>query len=89
VWRAVERYLNQHYEKRIEVDGKLCPTLTAGAVGWRHQLEYMSHCVIGEMLLVRAGVEILPMTTRMQHATQNDPVYLTYVEDPKVILQPI
>jgi hypothetical protein len=84
VWRAVERYLNQHYERRVEINGKLCPTLAAGAVGWLKQLSYMSHCLIGELLLIRAGVEVLPLTVRMQYAAQTDPVYLQYAEESRV-----
>jgi hypothetical protein len=56
---------------------------------WEAQLRYMSGCIIGDQLLLRAGIEILPLVdqVRFDPVKPNDPLvpkYLEFVEAARV-----
>jgi hypothetical protein len=59
------------------------------SVGWEAQLRYMSGCVVGDQLLLRAGIEVLPLVdqVRFDPVKPNDPLapkYFEYVAQARV-----
>jgi hypothetical protein len=86
--RSIDWYLEQYTRPVKDTNGQICPGVSCG-VTWEAQLRYMSGCVVGELILRRAGVDILSLAdqVRFNPLKDTDPrreEYLDYVEASRV-----
>jgi hypothetical protein len=87
--RDIHWYLERYVRPVRTISGTVAKGVTVGVL-WGAQLRYLSGCVVGSLLLERAGVRILPLAKQVQFdpLRDDDPerdLYLAYVAEAKIL----